>query len=634
MFAAVQCFAVNIEDYVADGLGEWFLKGRYTNMGETFNATLEITANPMVHTSGYDYRYVFKAEGSQIAMREETITYEGGAAKLCRIAGDGFGVLEFNPMELYPIEPEPLGTYSFFVKKENKERRVWLDWGNQFKGFKEVVFRGEKVEALVLEQEVRRREYDPVPNNNWRHDLIEDVTERWLISYIQGYGPVSIDVTRTIVDDNVSHIEYGTFTLDSHSQWQNFVFEDAKEIFSGVWQSPWLGIFDASAYPEIEHIAYGTMEFEGEQDDFWIKLPMDLGWANSSVGAWPRAWISGLRGYYRFSEQSTPETLFFQDDYGTWIAVTEEKIEQRSPVDPVARIILPLTGNVDVSVTGSITLTAVIDNIPMSRIRNAYFVKGGDLGSPILGNATISARTVNYTHNITEEEIDTELVISVVFMDVDGNEWISKPVRLAVRDDGARSPEFGITEINTTARTGELFVYELTTSIRAEFEVISGALPDGVDLVENPSGKTAFLTGIPTTPGMFQSMIRASNANGASDLLVSIEVSEGNKPLVVSAKTAYGSVGQSFYYRVEIKDSTKHGAIEISTVNSEDDSTEFVSVDEDETGASSFPKGLQFDPSQGVLWGVPTMAGNYQVPIFIKNTYGTTEFVLQVVVSP
>jgi len=621
--------AINIEDYAADGIGEWLFKGRYTSGGQAVNATLEITSTSNPFIGGYEYQYVVKVGGSQVQMIGETITYDSSNTRVKTISGDGYGSIDLGNRVLYPLEPDPKGAYQFQVKKETRDRRVWIDWTTQFQGFKNIEFRGETVEALVMSKEIRRREYDPVANVNWRHDLMEDVTETSVIYYVTGYGPVRLDFNRLKLVGSVSSIDTGSFTLDSSAQWSNFLFEGAKEIYSGIWSSPWLGIFDASSYPEIDHINYGVMEIEGESDDFWIKMPLNLGWANSSLKEWPRAWISGLKGYYSFSEYSSPATLFFQNDLGGWVAVTSAGISKRSPVDPVVQIILPTTGSrVDVSVTGTIYLSSVIDNLDLSRVRNAYYVKGDSVDSPIVGAGTFMSGIAVCSYKVTDEDIDEELTFSAVFVDVDGNEWISDPIRILVVDTSGRAPVFGMDEVTIQGETGDLVHYELVTNTRADYDIISGGLPSGLNIVESTTGKSAYVSGIPTDMGTFRSIIRASNEHGADDIVVTVEITEGNKPAVISDDEVTGTVGEYFYYRIEIKDRTKTGDLSVSMIVAGG------TTDDEDSSSSSLPKGLNFDETQWVLWGTPTVAGEYKIPFFVTNSYGMTEFILTLVVKP
>lgn len=609
--------AVNVEDYLADGIGSWTLVGDYNKQA----AILNIDITP----TGGEFRTVSELSiGDQSeAVRIDTRTHANGVWGLTGVTGDDLGSFAFKkPIGMMPLNAES-GEWNASFKKENASVRKWVEYTQTLHGLADIEFMGEVQTALVMDHSWTIKTYDPAvnPANNWKHDLLSTVTDTWTYFLVEGYGPVRIDIMRSETASGATTLTQGKFRLHAANEiMQSVAFEDAREISPGVWYSTWFGLFETADYPVIDHAIFGETIVEGTSEDFWLRLPEGLGWGNSSRSLWPKMWITGLTGFFDVDlAASNTETLFLRDVAGSYSAVSVADgkvvgIEKRSPTTPSISIFNPLTGRLDFDSSRRLMVSARTANIAANQIRQIYFVLGTGAGDPVISNS-LTGTEVHMVYVLNEQQRNTEITITAVLVDQSGKEYTSKPVRLSLYDQSFLPPAFQIEPINATTRTGDLFAVELVVNRPATFSVVSGSLPEGVEIVPNPGGTTAFLTGIPTSTGIYRSIIRASNNAGAADLICVIYVGGGNKPRVISSSTAYGRVGQGFAYTFRISDSTSYGEMSVSL-------------------SGLLPDGLVFDDANMTISGVPTMFGEWDIAAFVSNTYGSQPFTLHIVVAP
>jgi len=152
------------------------------------------------------------------------------------------------------------------------------------------------------------------------------------------------------------------------------------------------------------------------------------------------------------------------------------------------------------------------------------------------------------------------------------------------------------------ADVGEPYTYQVIVSQTATGYGASG-LPPGLTI----NSDTGRITGTPTASGTFSVTLTAHTAYG--DAVATL-------PLLVQAPriTSFGlqpvEVGGVFRYQLS---STGHP-------------TSFA--------ASALPDGLQIDPATGIISGVPTLSGTYQITVFAYTPYGTATSTITIKINP
>ncbi len=164
-----------------------------------------------------------------------------------------------------------------------------------------------------------------------------------------------------------------------------------------------------------------------------------------------------------------------------------------------------------------------------------------------------------------------------------------------------------ITSSLTAAGTvGSAFSYRITGSASPTSFQATG-LPPGLG-VSSASGAIA---GIPTASGATSVAISATNGSGtgSATLVITISVA-GSAPVITSPLSASGTVGAAFAYQI-----TGAGT---------------------PTGysASALPAGLGVDGTTGLIAGIPTTAGTFDVTIAAASGGGTGSANLVVTISP
>ncbi|MES2573213.1 MAG: putative Ig domain-containing protein, partial [Verrucomicrobiota bacterium] len=149
------------------------------------------------------------------------------------------------------------------------------------------------------------------------------------------------------------------------------------------------------------------------------------------------------------------------------------------------------------------------------------------------------------------------------------------------------------------------FKYTITANPKASYYSASG-LPPGISL----NASTGILSGIPTTSGTYPVTVGASDSWGSVDAKVSITVGKTlpQTPLI-AGNAAVNAVRQySFHY----------------SISSGDPSVKFA--------ASGLPGGLKFDSRTGVISGIPSSEGIFNVQLSASNEFGSSAAILKLTV--
>jgi hypothetical protein len=76
-----------------------------------------------------------------------------------------------------------------------------------------------------------------------------------------------------------------------------------------------------------------------------------------------------------------------------------------------------------------------------------------------------------------------------------------------------RSPVFSDGSVNSSARVGIAYSDGVSASETSSYSLFSGTIPNGLSL----NTSTGAITGTPTTPGVFNFVIRATNVTGSTN---------------------------------------------------------------------------------------------------------------------
>jgi len=144
-------------------------------------------------------------------------------------------------------------------------------------------------------------------------------------------------------------------------------------------------------------------------------------------------------------------------------------------------------------------------------------------------------------------------------------------------------------------QVGQPFSYQISASGNPT-SYSATPLPPGLTVNTN----TGLISGTPTTAGSSPVSISASNdgGTGTADLQLTIAAAPISVPVINSAATANGRVGQPFSYQITASGNPTSYA------------------------ATSLPRGLTLNPNTGRISGTPTTAGSSTVSISASNAGG------------
>ena len=151
---------------------------------------------------------------------------------------------------------------------------------------------------------------------------------------------------------------------------------------------------------------------------------------------------------------------------------------------------------------------------------------------------------------------------------------------------------------------GQAFSYNITATNNPKSFGASG-LPSWASV----NTSTGAITGTPTTVGTTSVTINATNAGGTGSATLTITVNLPPPPVITSASTASGYVGQAFSYNVTATNNPKS------------------------FGASGLPSWASVNTSTGAITGTPTTAGTTSVAISATNADGTGSATLTITIS-
>ena len=153
--------------------------------------------------------------------------------------------------------------------------------------------------------------------------------------------------------------------------------------------------------------------------------------------------------------------------------------------------------------------------------------------------------------------------------------------------------------LSASIDAGQTFRYQITASQAASSYNASG-LPPGLS-IDNGTG---VITGTPTAVGTFTMTVIAHTPSG--DAVGTVQLVVRAPRITSNAFPPSVDIGGNFSYQI-----TATGQ-----------PTSF--------SANALPDGLQIDPATGIISGVPTLSGSYQITVIAHTAYGDTSTTVQI----
>jgi hypothetical protein len=156
-----------------------------------------------------------------------------------------------------------------------------------------------------------------------------------------------------------------------------------------------------------------------------------------------------------------------------------------------------------------------------------------------------------------------------------------------------------------TGTVGQAFSYQITASGSPTNYNATG-LPAGLNVNRN----TGVISGTPTTNGVTAVTISAINSNGTGQATLTLTINAApSAPVITSATTANGTIGQAFSYQITASGSPTN------------------------YNATGLPAGLTVNRNTGLISGTPTTNGVTPVTISAINGSGTGTATLTITIN-
>ncbi len=181
-----------------------------------------------------------------------------------------------------------------------------------------------------------------------------------------------------------------------------------------------------------------------------------------------------------------------------------------------------------------------------------------------------------------------------------GNAGAYQKLELAISPDASLAEVSGITPQNL--EVGQVFVLKLESEQEVTGFLVSG-LPNGLGY----DADTQQIYGSPTQIGEFLVSVSAINASGTGQAqLIPFSVnSPFNRPQVISAATARGTVGEAFDYTILHQLETGDSFLGYQVAN--------------------LPRGLAYNAATQHIIGTPIASGSFAVTITVISSFGSSE---------
>ncbi len=188
--------------------------------------------------------------------------------------------------------------------------------------------------------------------------------------------------------------------------------------------------------------------------------------------------------------------------------------------------------------------------------------------------------------------------------------WFSSPATdTASPSDGFRVNEFYIDDLQAGTPTTPVITSSLTATatqgMAFSYQITADNTPTSFNATGLPAGlsvntTTGLISGTPTTPGVSNVSISATNTTGTDNETLVLTVNAA-KPVINSSATASANVGSAFSYQITATNSP----------------TSFT--------ATGLPSGLSVNTTTGLISGTPTVSGVTALTLTASNAFDTSD---------